>query len=374
MPRQRKRGYCFTLNNPGKGEIDFLHDAYHCDQEDLIKYICYAREVGKEGTPHLQGYVEFSKAIGLVRVENLIGARYHLEARLGTVKQAIDYCRKDCTEDNPLVEFGVCSSERSKRGAASGGEEEKDKWDRAYKYAKLGDFDEIPSRMMLTCYNTIKSIAKDHAIPPPDLPEVCGVWLYGFPGCGKSYFARQQWPGSYLKMANKWWDSYQSKVHTTVILDDMGMGHACLGHHLKLWADRYSFPGEVKGFVLQLRPEAFVVTSQYTIEQIWEGDEDTIAALKRRFRVVHCAKLGEKRVRKEVSRPESHKKCEWVTADASIDLPLEPPVLRRQNAVVAAYSQAEWDSVDDELDADEVRALHHESDDEAVLAARAAHC
>jgi len=79
---------------------------------------------------------------------------------------------------------------------------------------------------------------------------------------------------------NKWWDGYVGQEN--VLLEDFDKGGACLGHYLKIWADRYACTGETKGGTIPLQFKKFVITSNYTPEQLWE-DTEMRAAIDRRF-------------------------------------------------------------------------------------------
>jgi hypothetical protein len=59
---------------------------------------------------------------------------------------------------------------------------------------------------------------------------------------------------------------------TTILLDDLGLTHASLGYHLKIWADEYACTAEIKGGVVPLKHHSIVVTSQYPIVAVFGSD------------------------------------------------------------------------------------------------------
>lgn len=72
-------------------------------------------------------------------------------------------------------------------------------------------------------------------------------------------------------------------------MDDLDPDHKVLGHHLKLWSDRYGVIGETKGGAVPLNHRWLIVTSQYHPDQIWE-DGPTRAAISRRFKMIDLQK------------------------------------------------------------------------------------
>lgn len=81
------RSYCFTINNYSVDDLRQV-DTLEC------RYIIYGKEVGDNGTEHLQGYVEFAGPKRMTTVSKMM-PRAHLEKRLGTRDQARNYCMKE---------------------------------------------------------------------------------------------------------------------------------------------------------------------------------------------------------------------------------------------------------------------------------------
>lgn len=89
----------------------------------------------------------------------------------------------------------------------------------------------------------------------------------------------------YPKIAsNKWWDKYKGEEN--VLIEDMDTTHAYQGYYLKIWADKYAFPVEVKNGADWIRPKIIIVTSNYTIEQVFP-DPAIHKPLLERFKVIH---------------------------------------------------------------------------------------
>lgn len=243
--------------------------AEHCN------YLIVGDEIAPDtGRFHFQGYcsLKTKKRLTWLSAQLKFG---HFEVKRGSHKQAADYCKKG----GVYQEWGALPAEQHAAGADS----EQDRWSGARSAAVAGDFESVPDQIFVMYYNSLCRIRQDYMPDVPDQTGTTGVWIYGVSGVGKSWRARREYPDHYLKPCNKWWDGYQGE--TNIIIDDFGKEHACLGHHLKIWADRYAYTAEVKGTSIKIRPEKVIVTSQYSIEDIWD-DEETRSALRRRFRCI----------------------------------------------------------------------------------------
>lgn len=93
------RRVCMTLNNYTEVEYADLIDLMISRK---YKYII-AKEVGENGTPHLQCYIEFGKALKFRTVKNL-QPRAHWEKARGNREDNLKYCTKD---DNYNTNFVI---------------------------------------------------------------------------------------------------------------------------------------------------------------------------------------------------------------------------------------------------------------------------
>lgn len=266
---------------------------------------CVYLIAGQETCPatqrrHLQGYVIWKNAVRLQTCKTLLGLgpTVHCEIARGTTEQNIDYCKKDREEDdepNAVVhQVGAPPMSPAQR-AALGGDANALKYETAWLLAKQGNLEDIDATIRVRHYSTLKKIAADTALLNMSLVDLDdnswdNLWLYGEAGTGKSFTARNLYSleDVYLKMCNKWWDGYQNEDN--VLIEDFDKIHGVLGHHIKIWADRYPFLCEQKGRATKIRPRKIIVTSNYHPKEIWE-DNSTLQPVLRRFRVLEFKKL-----------------------------------------------------------------------------------
>lgn len=269
----RRRNWCVTINNWIPEDKVRLEALPH-------RYLVIGEEVGEEKkTPHLQAYAELERAMRLSTVSRLLAGRAHLEPRRGTPDQAADYCKKE----GKFTEFGTLSTTRMIEGASKSHEMFTEVITLARQHKDEEIIEKFPS-LYVRYYSFIDRMKRSHPLPVTERKELDNWWYVGPSGSGKSSRARRDYPEHYPKLCNKWWDGYQNQ--DVVILDDLDPTREMLGHSLKIWADWYPFIAEIKGSSLFIRPKTFIVTSQYTIDEVFSKDAELAAALKRRFKVL----------------------------------------------------------------------------------------
>lgn len=254
-----------------------------------LQYYVYGYEIcPTTQRKHLQVYIVYKQDMRFNALKKIFGknSRIFGKSKWSTPKQASDYCK----EDGNFIEGGILPEKQS----TNGGEATKRKWQEAKDNAIKGNLDDICPKIFVQNYNTLLRIKSDYAKVPDDLNWAHGdppnIWVYGSTGTGKSRYIRDNplYKGLFIKPLNKWWNNYQNEPY--VLIEDIGKEHACLGSHLKIWADRYGFRAEDKFGTRVLRPQAILITSNYHPNEIWI-DNQISEPLERRFKFVYLEKV-----------------------------------------------------------------------------------
>ena len=266
--RSKAKAWTLTINEPTEADRPR-------DEGRFLAYGIFGMEKAPTtGMPHIQGYVVYPKRVYF----NVVKAdfpRAHIEVARGTPDHNYAYCSKE----GDFYEVG----ERPEARTVAGHKASLENYESAYELAKAGDLEAIPKNMLTRYYRTYKQIRDDNLPMPADLDRTTGLWISGPSGVGKSRLARCYVP-FYHKRPNKWWDGYAGEPY--VIMEDLDPTHRFLAHDLKIYCDRYAFPAEIKGGRVTARPQLVIITSQYTIEQVFAGDPETIEALNRRMKKI----------------------------------------------------------------------------------------
>lgn len=251
MPSGAKN-WVFTWNNPD------LDNAVSLDTWPFIGYAVYQLEVGQNGTPHYQGYVQFAKKRTLAHCRGLLPFA-HWEVARGTPMENRAYCTKLETRapgHDPIefgeVELAIRAGQRSDieiaiatiRAGCS----------------ELQLMGQSPS-FWLNHPNVIGRVRTLVGAGPQSIRESAGVTcdlLVGPPGLGKSRFAYTEYPDAYYKPDGSWFDGYEGQ--STVVLEDFS-GDSFPSTTLLKLIDRYPLRSPVKGGFVRMVASHFVITA-----------------------------------------------------------------------------------------------------------------
>lgn len=242
------RNTCFTLNN-------YTEEEYKSITNWDCKYLIVGKEVGEQGTPHLQGYVEWNGSKRLSTLKKING-RIHWENRKGTAKQAADYCKKE----NNFFEKGELSIQGKRTDLQIVGEKVINK-------IPIREIAQEHPDVFIKYHKGIQRLKEVLYTDRTECPEV--HWRWGASGTGKTRFCIERHPNHYIKDGTIWWDGYEQQE--AIIIDDFD-GRWNYRDLLRL-LDRYKYQGQTKGGYIKINSPFIYITCEYPPEHFWSENE-----------------------------------------------------------------------------------------------------
>lgn len=251
---EKMKDFCFTLNNYDNYAAKKLKTYF--EKNKNITYICWGREVGEEGTPHLQGYVQckilppcfkkwnetvFGKKVDNKKVNYANCEKCYVKA---SAEQSAGYCFKGEAKskqgETPGNEVYFSDHHKTWKGWEAGEFQSK------VKQGQRTDVDEIrtmviageltyddwfetaPTRTIQQFGNVIKQ-AEDLYLKRLSRMRIrggkCteGIWIIAKGGVGKDHAIWEQWSDSLYYWVDNggvdWQDNYRGQK--TVVISEM---------------------------------------------------------------------------------------------------------------------------------------------------------
>lgn len=218
-----------------------------------MKWMIIAKEVGADGTPHLQGAFILNKQTAFSTVKKLPGLhRAHLEIMLGTPQDSLVYCSK---QDAAPYVFGTLPTPGKRT-------------DLSYVTERVLDGESLHSLAQdvqgAQCIvKFFKGLTVLRSCIRPDRTEAPKIfWLHGKTGTGKtrSSFELANRLGDVWISAGglQWFDGYDGQ--RSAIFDDFRAKHVYFPFLLQL-LDRYPLSVPIKGGFVKWTPELIFITT-----------------------------------------------------------------------------------------------------------------
>lgn len=288
------RNFLFTWNFPY--ELITEHDF-----DDCIALV-YQEEIGEEtGTPHLQGYVRFSRKLRVNTIKNMLVPTYptanriHFETARGTPTDNYNYCTKEGTRTDPSQEPYVFGEFDAGQGKRSDIVDLRNAIRDQKSIREIYDDDSLVKPAGR--YQTFLKSAIDVYQAVPARPNVRVRLCLGTPGTGKTYCCEQLADGQtpadiYWKDGESFWERYNGE--SIVIMDEFG-GHIMPPLLFNRVCDKYPYTVPKKGGSHPLLASDIRITANHS-PQYWWGHRtnyDPVAVARRIHEVHYHAAIGE---------------------------------------------------------------------------------
>lgn len=285
----RHRNWVFTIHNYTQEDVEQLNTV-DC------RYLVYGLEEGSHETPHIQGYIELDNPKSMGAMKKLLNRNdVHLEQRMGTAKQASEYCKKE----GHFYERG----ELKKQG------ERTDLFELA-EQVRVGEINMEELRednpMAYHTYGrTLEKIDDDRMRNTKRTWMTKGVWLYGPTGVGKSHRAYEMAGdrSTYVYTEDGgWWDAY--KGEEVVIVDDF-RGSIPFNQLLKM-IDKWEYRVRRRGREpMTFLAKEVIITSALHPKEVYKNLAvgDNLDQLYRRVEVVRCVQESEQKSQEGNTEP-----------------------------------------------------------------------
>lgn len=270
----------FTLNNYTDQDILDLKG------NNKITYLIFGYEVGENGTPHLQGYLEVKRRAELNWYKRHIHKTAHFEPRRGKLAEAIAYCKKGEQSKKEWEEHKEQGENYGKN--VNFYEQGEPKPDR--KQGKRSDLELVKKIVMkdkasmidvieqCTSYQALRGaqiMMTYRGYTKDDIPKDI-YWFYGPTGSGKTRSAVEAGikNGSYWLTSDtlQWFDGYYNQE--VVIIDDYRTKMCSYNFLLRL-LDRYPLRVPIKGGFVEWLPKVIYITSNKHPEEMYTWEEKT---------------------------------------------------------------------------------------------------
>lgn len=284
--RRNKNGtrlsrFVFTINNYTPAEETNLKNFRE------VRWLIFGKEVGDNGTPHLQGACVIGKQVAFSTIKKWKGfERAHIEVMHGTPQESLAYCTK---EDKEAYQYGEIPAEGKRNDLHNTISLLKE----GKSIRDIVNSDDISSISTIVRYpkglNAVANLLRLRGRIPPKV-----FWIYGPTGVGKTRSALEFGTahagedGVWMSSGSlKWFDGYDGQQ--VAVFDDLRTKHVEFSMLLRL-LDRYPLRVEIKGGYVQWIPEVIIVTAPMTPEMMWNlrRNEDIQQLTRRITRVIEC--------------------------------------------------------------------------------------